>query len=225
MNLIGPASRERFSPRFRRLLAVSSAISLAVIALAYISLPRLGKWLVREDPIQKADAIAVLSGKFPQRALEAARLYRNGYAPEVWLTDPKHGYRGGAYASPQPANEETRNFQLLLNFGVPPDAIHVLDLPIVNTADELNAIDDGLKETGVSSVIIVTNKAHTRRVYSLWKKYHAGDGEIVIHAVARDQFSPSHWWTSPSMRTQGIHEILGMMDLWAGLPVHSAGRS
>ncbi|MGB2590018.1 MAG: YdcF family protein [Candidatus Acidiferrum sp.] len=196
-----------------------------MIALAYFGLPRLGKWLVREDPIHKADAIAVLSGRFPQRALEAARLYRSGYAPEVWLTDPKRRYRGDAFASPQAASEEARNFRLLLNFGVPRDAIHVLDLPIVNTADELNAIDDGLRETGDSSVIIVTNKAHTRRVYSMWKKYHARDGEILIHAVMRDQFAPSQWWKSRSTRTQGIHEILGMMDLWAGLPVHPAGRS
>ena len=45
-----------------------------------------GKWLVREDPLEQAAAIAVLSGNIPTRALEAARLYHDGYAKEIWLT-------------------------------------------------------------------------------------------------------------------------------------------
>ena len=45
-----------------------------------------GKWLVVEDPLEHAQAIVVLSGRMPMRALEAAKLYNAGYAPEVWLT-------------------------------------------------------------------------------------------------------------------------------------------
>jgi hypothetical protein len=47
-----------------------------------------GKWLVREDPLEQAAAIAVLSGNIPTRALEAARLYHDhdGYAKEISLT-------------------------------------------------------------------------------------------------------------------------------------------
>jgi hypothetical protein len=48
-----------------------------------------GKWLVREDPLEQATAIAVLSGNTPVLALEAARLYHNGYAEEIWLTNPR----------------------------------------------------------------------------------------------------------------------------------------
>src|SRR6516225_10143643 len=46
----------------------------------------LGRWLVVDDPLHKADAIAVLSGRMPERALEAARVYKQGYATQVWLT-------------------------------------------------------------------------------------------------------------------------------------------
>jgi hypothetical protein len=45
-----------------------------------------GKRLVREDPLEQAAAIAVLSGNIPTSALEAARLYHDGYAKEIWLT-------------------------------------------------------------------------------------------------------------------------------------------
>lgn len=191
-----------------------------MFSMAYFSLPLLGNWLVREDPIHRVDAIAVLSGSFPQRAEEAAELYRGGYAPEIWLTRPVKRSILNQFGEPVHSSEEMRNFELLRFLGVPRRAIHVLETPIVNTADEMNAIDSGLKETGNSSVIIVTNKAHTRRVFSLWDKYHFGEGEVLVHAVSDDSFVPSHWWKSRSSRSQGIHELLGMLDLWAGLPVH-----
>jgi hypothetical protein len=39
-------------------------------------------------PLTEATAIAVLSGNIPTRALEAARLYHDGYTKEIWLTHP-----------------------------------------------------------------------------------------------------------------------------------------
>jgi uncharacterized SAM-binding protein YcdF (DUF218 family) len=45
-----------------------------------------GRWLVVEDPLDKAQAIVVLSGGMPMRAREAAKLYNAGYAPQIWLT-------------------------------------------------------------------------------------------------------------------------------------------
>lgn len=212
---------KKANPRRRtKFFAIVLGAMLAIPMLTYFSLPILGKWLVREDSIHKADAIAVLSGHFPQRALEAVQLYRRGYAREIWLTFPK--VRGNLDPSGEfhPASEDLRNFNVLRTFGVPAQAIRVLDTPIVNTADELNAIDSGLKETGDDSVIVVTNKAHTRRVFSLWDKYHFLDGKLLVHAVSDDPFAPSRWWQSASSRGQAIHELLGNLNVWAGMPVH-----
>jgi uncharacterized SAM-binding protein YcdF (DUF218 family) len=203
----------------QRLLPVLGALCV-LVAVGYYSLPLLGHWLVREDPIRPADAIAVLAGSFPERAIEAADLYRDGYAPEIWLTLPVKQASGGHTWPAQYPREVVKNFQVLQFLGVPKDAIHVLAMPIVNTADELNAIDSGMKETGDSSVIIVTNKAHTRRVHSLWDKYHLGDADVLVHGVTDDSFSPARWWKDPVSRGQAVHEFLGMLDLWAGLPVH-----
>jgi hypothetical protein len=220
MNFIGPASRKRLSARLTQFLSIFVGVLLIGISLTYLSLPVLGKWLVREDPVHKADAIAVLTGRSPERALEAAQLYQSGYAREVWLTHPKKGGGLDEFGELRRPAEDSRNFEVLRNFGVPEEAIRVLDTPIVNTADELNAIGSGLKQSGASSVIIVTSKAHTRRVYSLWGKYHSGDGEAVIRGVSYDEFAPSRWWKTTSSRSQGIHELLGMMNVWAGMPLH-----
>ena len=184
-----------------------------------------GQWLVREDPLQPATAIAVLSGNIPARALEAARLYHQGYAKEVWLTHP--GARadalkllGIAYPS-----ENDFNVRVLRRQGVPAKAIRILDAPIVNTAEELDVISANLKSKGGQRVIVVTNKAHTRRVHILWDEYFASRGQLIVHAVSDDAFAGDHWWRNSGDLTQVAHEALGIMNIWAGMPVQPGPHS
>ncbi len=53
----------------------------------------LGKWLVVSEPLQPARAIAVLAGNVPYNAIEAARLFHGGEAPEVQVTCPADPWR------------------------------------------------------------------------------------------------------------------------------------
>ena len=62
------------------------AVAAAAVALAAFALMEAGAWLVLEDPLQPADAIVVLGGGAPFRAMEAAKLYNQGWAHQVWLT-------------------------------------------------------------------------------------------------------------------------------------------
>jgi len=224
MNSIGPPQKKCLPVRLLRFFSVLAGIILVGASLAYSSFPLIGHWLVREDVVREADAIAVLSGNLPTRALEAAKLYRSGYAKEIWLTHPFEKPVSLKDPSIYGASEDVFNFNVLRHEGVPAKAIHVLKTPIVNTADELDAICAALKSREDESVIIVTNKPHTRRVYSLWSKYHADDGQLIVHGVTDDQFSPSDWWKTASGKTQVIHELLGMINLWAGMPVHSGSQ-
>jgi DUF218 domain-containing protein len=208
------SSLEKRKSRLASFIRISAFVVLAVVSTSVFALPMLGRWLIREDSVRDADAIAVLTGHFPDRAMEAAELYRSGYAPEVWLTHP------AGFGLASPLAEDVRNFRVLRAFGVPRDAIRVLDTPIVNTADELNAIDSGLRRHDDWSVIIVTSKVHTRRVASLWDEYHLGDGEIMLRAASDDDFSPSHWWQKSSSRAEVFHEVLGILNGWLRMPVH-----
>jgi uncharacterized SAM-binding protein YcdF (DUF218 family) len=200
-------------------------ISLAALLLVTISAGLLitygiGKWLVREDPLQQATAIAVLSGNIPTRALEAAALYHEGYAQEIWLTHPdSHDGALKALGISYPG-EDAFNIRVLRRAGVPAKAIHVLDQPIVNTAEELDAIGAELTIRGGSKVIIVTNKSHTRRVHILWTKYSGTRGQAIVHGISDDDYVANHWWRDPGSMSQVSHEVLGIVNAWAGLPVH-----
>jgi len=211
-----------FVGRILRIFAVLGALALLALSAGFALMLGVGHWLVKEDSLQKANAIAVLSGNFPARALEAASLYRNGYAGEIWLTRPGPQSEVLAEMHIHYPNEADFNYQVLRRQGVPAKAIHVLDAPIINTCDELGVINSALQKRNSASVIVVTNKAHTRRVHELWGRFDSTRGKIIVHGIANDDFQPSAWWTRTEDTHQVIHEILGMINVWAGLPMQSA---
>lgn len=181
-----------------------------------------GRWLVREDAVAKSSAIVVLSGGMPERALEAAKIYREGHAPEVWLTQPSEPKRTMAALGVPFDGEEENNRRVLLHEGVPEKAIRVLSPGIVNTADEIAVIADSMKNAKSTTVIVVTSKAHTRRVKALWNHLEPGKEQIIVRAAATDSFDAAHWWRSTHDALDVVREVLGLMNVWAGLPLKPA---
>src|SRR5882724_1189234 len=190
---------------------------LFLLLLAFLDL---GRWLDKEDPPQKAAAIAVLSGRMPSRALEAARLYNQGYAPQIWLS---YSIEPGATLEKLPvpyAGEEFYDRLLLLHQGVPDSATHILAQPIVNTADEMRTFGQALHKENLHRIILVTSKVHTRRAGLLWERLSAQDGEAVIRGTPDDDVA--HWWRNTGDALDVVREILGLLNAWAGLPLQPA---
>lgn len=195
------------------------AAALTSLLLAIVCFFGVGRWLVVEDPLAKAQAIAVLSGSMPLRAMEAARLYRRGYAPEVWLThSAEPGETLSAMGIPF-AGEDYYNARVLIQEGVPPGAIRILDPPIVNTTDEMNVIAAALARENAGTVIIVTTKTHTRRVRLLWRRTVSGKGQAIVRAAAEDPFNPRRWWGNTRDALEVVREVLGLLNAWMGQPL------
>jgi uncharacterized SAM-binding protein YcdF (DUF218 family) len=207
-----------FLPRSRT-PRVLLAAGLAGMVLASICFFGVGRWLVVEDPLAKARAIAVLSGSMPLRAKEAAKLYREGYAPEIWLTHSQEPGETLAAMNIPFAGEDYYNVRVLVHEGVPQGAIHVLEPPIVNTADEMNAIAATLQRKKDGAVILVTTKAHTRRVRLLWRKIGSSRGSAIVRAASDDAFDPRRWWRNTGDALDVVREVLGLMNAWAGQPL------
>jgi uncharacterized SAM-binding protein YcdF (DUF218 family) len=190
--------------------------ALFVFLLVFLNV---GHWLVLEDAPRKATAIAVLSGRMPERALEAARIYQQGYAPRVWLT---HSTEPGASLEKlgvQYEGEEEYNKEILVHEGVPEGAIQVLEPPIENTADELRTIGAALAKEDRGAVIIVTSKVHTRRVRALWNRLAKQNGTAIVRGVSDDAFDAAHWWRTTRDALDVLREVLGLLNAWAGLPL------
>jgi uncharacterized SAM-binding protein YcdF (DUF218 family) len=181
-----------------------------------------GRWLSVEDPLVKADAIAVLSGRLPERALEAARIYKGGCAPEVWLTHSTEPEAALQKLSVAYTGEDAYNKLILEHEGVPETAIRILDPPIVNTADEMKTIGQALKQGKSHIVILVTSKVHTRRTRTLWNHLARQDGAAIVRGASDDAFDPAHWWGTTGDALDVVRELLGMLNAWAGLPLRPA---
>jgi uncharacterized SAM-binding protein YcdF (DUF218 family) len=210
------------SQRRSRKPGIVAAVVYGALLMAIVMFLGVGRWLVVEDPLVKARAIAVLSGSLPLRAMEAAKLYREGYAPEIWLTHSSEpgetlGEMGISFAG-----EDYYNTRILIHEGVPPQAIHVLETPVVNTADEIRVIGSALAGEKDRTVIIVTTKAHTQRVRLLWRKLASRNGAAIVRAASSDSFDPRHWWRTTSDALDVVREVLGILNAWAGMPLHPA---
>lgn len=205
-----PGSRGR-----RILLGIASAALLFAIIFFF----GVGKWLDSEDQMERAQAIAVLSGRMPMRAMEAAKLYREGYAPRVWLTRSAEPGKTLQAMGITFLGEDFYNVRILEHEGVPESAIRVLDPPIVNTADEIAAISDALQQEKGESVILVTNKVHTRRTRILWRKLAAGKGRAIVRGASDDPFNAGRWWKTTTDALDVVREVLGILNAWAGLPL------
>ncbi len=200
---------------------VAIILFLAIAASVVVFL-NVGRWLVIEDPLEKANAIVVLSGRIPMRALEAARLYQSGWAPQIWLTHPNEPTASLATLDIDDPGEDDLNAQVLLHGGVSLADIHTLTPPIANTIDEIHAIASEAEKQNAATVIIVTTKAHTRRVHALWKKYANSRARIIVRTPADDSFDPVHWWRSTTDVLDVIREVLGMFNVWFGMPLRPA---
>ncbi len=214
-----PSVVSRWRSGVLRLLFVSGCVGLALAAVIFFGL---GRWLVVEDPLAKAQAIVVLSGAMPLRAVEAAKLYREGYAPEIWLT---HSTEPGKTLEEMGIpffGEDRYNKLLLIHEGVPAEAIHVLDPAIVNTADEIRVAAAARKSGKDAAMILVTTKAHTRRVRLLWRRLAPSQARVIVRAASTDPFDPGHWWRTTSDALDVVREFLGLLNAWAGLPLHPA---
>jgi len=211
-----PVNRTR-----RAALLVLLSLVIVLIAFGTVLLLGVGRWLVVEDPLDKAQAIVVLSGRMPMRAKEAARLYNAAYAPQIWLTRSSEPAASLQEMHIAFLGEDFYNSRVLMHEGVPSNAILALEPAIDNTADEIRAIAEELEREKGSAVIIVTTKVHTRRVHMLWKELSRGRGRVIVRAASTDSFEPGHWWRSTRDALDVVRETLGVLNAWAGLPLHA----
>ncbi len=195
---------------------------LGTLLLGVLGLSRIPRWLVLDEELARSDAIIVLGGHVPVRAMEAARLYREGWAPEVWITQPQTRpedeiLRDLGVDAPAEARQSQ---QVLLRLGVPAEAIVLLEPPVANTYDEVIAVSGRLRATGGRRAIFVSSKAHTRRIQVTWRALTGGSGlEARVRSAKSDQFDAQRWWSNSEDALTVTKEIGGIVNAWAGFPL------
>ncbi|MGA2606142.1 MAG: YdcF family protein [Terriglobia bacterium] len=196
----------------RRLLIVLAVLAV-LIGTAFWAFRNVGRWLVVDDTLQPARAILVLSDSTPYRAMEAANIYRQGLAPEIWLTRDYDNENDNPFArlGIHHISEEDYNQQVLERLRVPTAAVRLLDLPATNTTDEEQLFAKELRRVGGDRIILVTSPVHTRRVKTLWHILVGNHPEAIVRYSAYEPFDPAHWWRATKDDDVG-HEVSGLLN-------------
>src|SRR5688572_11426736 len=194
-----PRPRLKTVARWTILVLVLLGAGAAVWLLVYG-----GRYLQHEDALAKADAIFVLAGTRLERPLEAADLYKAGWAPLIVLSPGRP--EPGEYLVQQrgikfPLESELQR-DALIQLGVPPAAVPSTIGYIDNTAQEANLLRSMVEKNQWRRVIIVTSKYHTRRAAFAFKRGLEGTGaEVIMRATRYDPSDPARWWrTRPDFR-------------------------
>jgi uncharacterized SAM-binding protein YcdF (DUF218 family) len=218
-------SSQRVAGRRRRRQGILVLVILSLLVLVGVAVFRnVGHWLVREDALGRADVIVVLSGGLPYRAQAAAEVFKSGYAPAVWVSRPLGPREELAALGIQFLGEEEYDRRILMRQGVPDSAIRIFPDTIVNTQDEVEEISREMRRDGMHTVIIVTSPQHTRRVRALWSKLVGDDPRVIVRAAPDDPFDADHWWRTTADVLAVVREAMGLLNVWAGLPVRGHSR-
>lgn len=194
-------------------------VLLALVAASVVAFRGAGRWLIREDALRPAEVIVVLSGAMPYRAEEAARIFRMGYAHEVWITHPVSPARELAAMGIQFMGEDDYSREVLVHDGVPTADIRILPDTIIDTEQEVDEIAREMRQDHLNTVIIVTSPPHTRRVHVLWRDLAPRNLHAVVRAAYEDPFDSNHWWRNTHDALSVTREMLGLLNAYAGLPV------
>jgi len=185
-------------PHSRRRLRVVLGIAALLIAAGVSAFVGVGRFLAREQPLEKADAIFVFAGTLAERPLEAADLFREGYAPRIVVTRAtidqatfqleKRGVR-------VPTQYDLTR-EVLLQLGVPAGVLVTPSFVHDNTGEEARTLRELALEHQWRRVILVSSKYHLRRVRLAARRALRGtDVEVVVRGSRYDDSLPDRWWT------------------------------
>ena len=158
-------------------------------------LTALGGLVAEETPLGKADLLVII-GEAPRLAVEAAELVKKGYAPRVVLfaTPPQeYDLVLVALGVKVPKPHEIA-LEILKASGVAAPKVAVLPRASDGTNASAREVGRYAKAHGVTRVIAVTYRSHTRRAAYLLRRELTGPGAVIIRAAPRDPFRPDSWW-------------------------------
>jgi uncharacterized SAM-binding protein YcdF (DUF218 family) len=162
-----------------------------------------GESLVVEDPLQKSDAIIVLSmdNFYADRATRSAEIYRQGLAPLVVAS----GERLRPFAGVAELMEHD-----LLERGVPKDKILRFAHDSDSTREEAEALAKLASEKKWKSVIVVTSNYHTRRARYIFARIFPANISVSVAAARDGDFDPDHWFEKRKGIKLFVREMSGM---------------
>ena len=184
-------------------------------------LTTLGGLLVEETPPARADLVAVLDNDV-LAAATAADLLAKGYAPRILL-----------FKAPAGADEQLLErlrlqvpirlelaLLVMQRLGVASETIVVEPIAELDTNVAVQATARYARGHGVTRVIVVIYRSHTRRTALLLRRALGRSAVVIVRASPDDPFHPEGWWRDRRQSREFVMESIRWInsfllgDLW-----------
>jgi len=203
----------------KRILVRGALLSAPFLLISALAFPRLGAWLVVEDPLEKADAVVVLGGTLYERPMEAVELYKEGWAPRIYLFRQVADWGEALLIERnfQYTREVDLQIEVMGRLGVPREAIGVLD-QANSTAEEADDVLALVTREKFSRVIVVTSKQHTRRARLVMnRKVNPAGVTVIVRPSRFDRANVDRWWADRSTLRFTLFETQRLFGYWLGV--------
>jgi uncharacterized SAM-binding protein YcdF (DUF218 family) len=191
--------------RKRRLLFISATFLAVLVFAAGLFILRIGYWLSRNDTLQQADAIVVLSGSLAERPLYGADLFHQKYADHIYLSRAVENRpfldRLGIVLPSQLAI----SLMVFSRRGVPEQRITTAHAASASTVEEAAVLAKQLPANW-RRLIIVTSPYHVFRTRLIFN-HRFPHRDVMVVGSSYSSFR-KNWWTDQSSAMMVIYEIL-----------------
>jgi len=202
--------------RLGRLLAVTLVLVIGLYFGSPYLLTVVGRYLITEQPLAKANLVLVLSGQPLLRVPEGARIYHEGYAPKILLTRElrERGSEELLRLGIRFPDSQENALTILEALRVPRSAILTIQERADSTRSEMQTVARFLNTHPVKSMIIVTSKSHTTRAYKIFSTGLGPGVRLIMRSVPNDPFDPARWWHDRLDAKDVLHEYEALADFW-----------
>ncbi len=174
---------------------LAAAMFFAVLyALRNTLLPLPAKWLIKQDTLQKADAMIVLSGGSFDRGNEAAKIYKQEFAPQIICPGGNKAYEFEILGMNLKESQVAK--MNLQRHNIPDSAIIIVPFG-TSTAEEARYLLPIVKEKNYRKVILLTSLYHTRRAHKVFENVFKKSGvQFIVRGAKSSRFDEYKWWQS-----------------------------
>jgi uncharacterized SAM-binding protein YcdF (DUF218 family) len=216
---VGPDVRNSPHIQLKRFLRRAALVLAPLVIIAAFTLRGLGSWLVVEDPLEKADAIVVLGGTMYERQMEAVDLYKEGWAPKIYVLRELADWGEAELIKRGLSYTRTVDLQIdtMKKLGVPGESIGILDAA-GSTAEEAQHVLRLATEQKLAKIIVVSSKQHTRRARMVMNRRLQPAGvKAIMRASRYDLANIDRWWTERATLRFTVFETQRLFGYWIGL--------
>ncbi len=198
--------------RLVRFTLVLGVLGVGLYFFHGVILRPVGNALIAADRLDKADYLLLLAGAPYLTAAEGARLYHEGWAPAVLLTNqPRPAGQDSLLRLGVPVKDSQEAArEVLIALRVPAEAVHAVPGRSADVGDELGAVRQFLTGRTARTIILVTTKIHSARAKRLCTEVLGPAVSCTTRPAADDPFDPAHWWAE----RQSIEQVVGAYAGW-----------